>query len=93
VSEININDIANNPNLSLQIVSTQDENPKDAFIRRMKDITLFFIAIFAVLSLFAFCLYMLMSKDFSSEDKKWGMAVASGILSAFLGYITGRKMG
>ncbi len=92
-SQINLNDIANNQNLSLSITSNAEENPKDACIRRTKDVVLFSIAIVFVLSAFIFCGYVILSKNFSSNDKKWALTIASSIISAFLGFLTGKNIG
>lgn len=88
---IDINEIANNPKLSLSITSNQDEHPKDACIRRTKEIILFVVIIILIVCAFSFCGYVLLSNHFSSDDKKWAMAIASSIISAFLGYLTGKN--
>ena len=89
-SQIDINEIAENPKISLSIISNKDEHPKDADLRRFKDIALFVIAAVLVLCIFSFCGFILINGQFSSDDKKWAMAIASSIVSAFLGYLTGK---
>lgn len=92
MSQIDINELANNPKLSLSITSNQDENPADARIRRLKDIILFSVTILLSLCIFSFCGYVLISNHFSADDKKWATAIASSIISAFLGYLTGKNI-
>ena len=92
MSKIDINELANNPKLSLSIVSTREEDPKDALIRRYKEIVLFSVALTLILCVFVFCGYILLSKSVSADDKKWATAIASGIISALLGYVTGKSI-
>lgn len=92
-SQIDLDDIANNANLNLSITSSAKEDPKDACIRRMKDIMLFSIAIIFVLCVFIFCGYAMLSKNFSYDDKKWATTIAGSIVSAFLGFLTGKNIG
>lgn len=90
-SQIDLNELANNEHLSVTITSNAEENPKDASMRRVKDITLFFLAIFFILAAFAFCVYIILSRSRTPSDKKWAMTVAGGIIAAFLGFLTGRN--
>jgi len=90
--QIDLNEIANNSNLSLTITSNAEENPIDARLRRIKDLILFAIAIIFTLSAFSLCLYVTFSNNFSSDNKKWAAAIASNILSAFLGFLTGKSL-
>ncbi|MBY0544517.1 MAG: hypothetical protein K2Q14_03090 [Gammaproteobacteria bacterium] len=90
-SKIDLNEIANNSNLSVSITSMQEEHPQDACIRRVKDIALFIVALLFVIAAFCFGAYLLLSSTSSSDDKKWGMAISSSILSAFLGFLMGKK--
>lgn len=92
MSEINIVELASNPKINLSITANQEENPKDASIRRFKDIVLFSVAIILILAAFLFCSCVLVSNNFTSDDKKWAMAIGSSIISAFLGYITGKNI-
>jgi hypothetical protein len=91
-SKIDLNEVANNSNLSLSITSAQEENPHDACIRRIKDIVLFVIATLFIVAAFIFCGYMLFSSSSTPDDKKWSMTIASGIISALLGYLTGKNI-
>lgn len=92
MSQFDINEIANNPKLSLSITSAQDEDPTDAYIRRGKEVTLFLVAIILLICVFSFCGFVLFSHNFTPDDKKWCLAIASSIVSAFLGYLTGKKI-
>ena len=92
MAKIDLNQLANNPKLSLSITSTQDENPIDTRIRHFKEITLFTLTILLILCVFSFCVYLLITPRANSEDKKWAMTIAGSIISALLGYVTGRKL-
>ncbi len=89
--QIDINELANNPKISLSITSVQDEEPQDAYIRRFKEVVLFSVVLILVLCAFLFCGYILLSDNFSGDDKKWATAIASSIISALLGYLTGKS--
>ena len=91
-SQIDLNEIANNAHLNLSITSNAEENPIDAYIRRSKDIVLFSIALFFVLCAFLFCGYVILGKNFSYDDKKWALTIAGSIISAFLGFLTGKNV-
>lgn len=92
MAKIDINEIAKNPKLSLRITSISDEHPKDACIRRCKDMVLFSVALFLILCVFFFCLYVLMNSNFSADDKKWSTVVIFSIISSLLGYLTGKNI-
>lgn len=92
MSQIDLNEIANNSNLCISITSNLEENPKDACIRRAKDVISFLTAIILLLCMLAFCGYIILSKDSSLDDKKWATALASSIISAFLGYLFGKTI-
>jgi hypothetical protein len=91
MAQVDLNELANNPKLSLSILSNQDEHPQDAYIRRFKDIILFSTTIILLSCAFLFCGYILVSSNFSSDDKKWATVIASSIISALLGYLTGKS--
>lgn len=91
MAQIDINELASNPKLSLRIISNQDENPKDAYIRRLKDIVLFFVTVIFILCTFIFCGCMLLSDNSNAEDKKWATSIAASIISGLLGYLTGKN--
>jgi len=92
-SQIDLTEIANHKNLSLSITSNAEENSKDACIRRRKDVALFSLAMLFVICAFVFTGYVILSKNFSTDDKKWAMALASSIISAFLGFLIGKNVG
>jgi hypothetical protein len=89
-SQIDINDLISKSKLSLSITSNHDEHPKDASLRRYKDVALFSVTLILILCVFFFCGYVVLSKDCSIDDKKWATAIATSIISAFLGYLTGK---
>lgn len=59
MSNIDLNEIANNQNLKLQISSCHEEHPADAILRRIKDGTLFAMAAIFISSVFVYCGYSL----------------------------------
>jgi hypothetical protein len=91
MSNIDLNAIANNPKLNLQISSVQEENPFDARLRRVKDIILFVMAISFITAAFAYCGYTLITASSTADDKKWVSVIAGSIISALLGYLTGKR--
>lgn len=91
-SSIDLNEVANHPKLSLSILSNQDEDPKDACIRRVKEMVLFFVAVILISSAFVFCAYIILGSVFSEDNKKWATVIAGSIISAFLGYLTGKNI-
>lgn len=90
-SKIDLNEVANNGNLSISITSTQEENPHDAKIRRIKDVSLFFVTLTLVVVVFIFCGYTIFNSAATSVNQKWAMAIDASIVTALLGYITGKK--
>ena len=90
-SKIDLNEIANNSNLSVSITSVQEENAQDACIRRGKDIALFIVALLLVVTVFFCGVYLLLNTNSSSDEKKWGTTIISIILSGFLGFLTGKR--
>lgn len=92
-SQIDLNEVANNTNLRISITSPIEEHPADAKIRRIKDFILFIIALFFILCTFTFCGHVILDTTFGNDEKKWAMLIASGIISAFLGFLSGKKIG
>jgi len=91
MSKIDLNTLANNPKLNLQISSIQEEDPLDARLRRIKDIILFIMAISFITGAFIYCGYTLLNFTSTADDKKWVTVIAGSIISALLGYLTGRR--
>lgn len=91
MSLINLDELINKSQLNFSLTS-ENEHPKDADIRRIKDMSLFFVTVILVLSAFLFCGYILLNKDFSPDDKKWATAIASSIVSSLLGYRIGKNI-
>ena len=92
MAQFDIHELVRNPKLSVSIVSARNEDPKDASIRRFKDLMLFAMSNFLVLCVFTFCSYMLLNSNTRIDDKKWATAIASSIISALLGYLTGKHV-
>lgn len=91
LNPLDLNEVAPNSPVRLGMTSSTQEDPQDADIRRAKDVMSFGIAMGFVLSVFAFCGYIMLSKDFSAEDKKWATTLAGSIISAFFGYLFGKR--
>ena len=91
-SNIDLNEIARNNHLAISIASVHEENSKDAFLRRIKEMILFVTVLFFVIAAFIFCGYVLLNQHSTSDDKKWSMTIASSILSAAIGFLTGKKI-
>lgn len=91
MSQIDLNELAKSHKLELSITASQDENPKDANVRRFKEILLVILCTIMVLCAFTYCGYVLINNHSSSDDKKWAMTIAGIIISGSLGYLTGKK--
>lgn len=91
-STIDLNKIANSSNLKVSITSIEDEHPKDASIRRIKDVTLFFLIIILTISSFIFCCYVILGNRFNGDEKKWAMTLAGSITTGAIGFVTGKKI-
>jgi len=70
----------------------KEEHPKDAFVRRIREMTVFFISIFLIISAFIFCGYILLSHHYSPESERWAMTVGTSILTSFLSYLAGKNI-
>ncbi len=70
------------------ITPVMQEDSIDGKIRRVKDLTLFFVALVMVLSAFIYCVTILNQ----NPNNEWAMVIASSIISALLGFLTGRKI-
>lgn len=91
-STIDLNKIATISNLKVSISSIEDEHPKDANIRRIKDITLFFLIVFLTSFSFIFCCYVILGNNFNGDEKKWAMTLAASITTGAIGFVTGKKI-
>lgn len=87
---IDINEVVRDHNYKVTI--TPPEHPKDACIRQIKDVVLFFVALLLILGVCFFCIYVLVDHSFSIDDKKWATSILFSIVSAFLGYLTGKNI-
>lgn len=93
LSQIDLDEIARNKDIAVSITSNAEENPRDAGLRRAKDITLFVIALIFISATFLFCGYVIIDSNFSADDKKWASVLAGSIVSAMIGYLTGKSCG
>jgi len=84
---IDLNNVFNNKDTELHIRKTVPENTEDAKLRRFKEKILFLVGLCMILCVFAYFGW----KTIDNPGDKWSMAITSSIISAFLGYLTGRK--
>lgn len=84
---IDLNKVFNNKDTELHIKKIVPENVEDAKLRRFKDKTLFVIGLVMILCVFFYFGWRVIH----DPNDKWSMAITSAIISAFLGYITGKK--
>lgn len=91
-TKVDLSKLAENSNLKVSIQSIQPEDPVEAKIRRIKDIVLFAVGLLFVLLIAAVCVYFIFSSSSTSDDKRWSMGVLSSLVTAFLGFITGRSL-
>lgn len=81
-----LDDFFNSSDFDLSISRKKTEHPKDASIRRFKEITSYALSVLSVSLIFIFCLYSAYNSKFSSDFQKWSMTIDGSIISAFLAY-------
>lgn len=91
-TKVDLAKLAENSNLQVSIQSVQQEDPAEAKIRRIKDIVLFSFALVFVIAIATVCVYFIFSSSSSNDDKRWSMGLLSSLVSAFIGFITGRSL-
>ena len=67
------------------------EHPADARLRRVKDFLLFLVVLLGVVAIAGYCLWLLVSRPDDLVDGKWATALLTSMVSAALGYLTGRS--
>lgn len=87
-----INDMVGRPGWEVKIESVKIEHPKDACVRRFREMTLFVISMLFILLVFIFCGYVLFSPKFSHDFQKWAMTIDGSIVAAFLAFLTGKNI-
>ena len=68
---MNFDEILSNPNWKITIASLNQEHPRDACLRRVKETSLFFMTLFLLILAFLGCGYIIISNNFSTNDQKW----------------------
>jgi hypothetical protein len=84
-SDINVNNPY--PNHNFQFKLQPNEHYADKFVRLLKDLLLFVVAIGFVSLVILICYDTLTSPSTGSEEKKWAMAIISGAASGVIGYL------
>ncbi len=84
---IDLNKVFDNKHTELHIKKIVPEIIEDAKLRRFKDKVLFLIGLLMVLFVFIYFGW----RTIENLNDKWSMAITSSIISAFLGYITGKR--
>jgi hypothetical protein len=62
----------------------------DALHQRKKELVLLQVTSAAVLALIVACLWIVITKGLSAEDGKWASGALTAIVSALVGYFTGK---
>lgn len=78
-------------NYRLKLETIEEEHPQDAKIRRMKDVVLFFIALLIVVSLSAFCIFVIFSHKFNGDDKKWATTFLGVVISSLITHLVDKS--
>ena len=85
--KIDLGKVFSHKNTELHIRKVVPENTEDARLRRFKEKALFLTGLFMVLCAFIYFGW----RTLEDPGDKWSMAITSSIISAFLGYLTGRR--
>ncbi|WP_210402057.1 hypothetical protein [Pseudotabrizicola formosa] len=64
-----------------------EESNKDAWVRVIKDLTLFFAALSFLAVLAWICVTTVQSETAASEEKKWAMSFLTGAAGGLIGYL------
>jgi len=98
-STIDIGSLANDRNLTVEVKTAESieerahrlsEAALDNKARRTKDLWLFFVLLAGVSVVGGACLMASIDSKTSAEDKKWATAMLTSIVSAGVGYLTGK---
>lgn len=84
---IDLNKVFSDKDTELHIRKIVPENVEDAKLRRFKDKILFLLGLIMILFVFFYFGWRLVE----NPNDKWSMTITSSIVSAFLGYLTGKK--
>jgi len=85
--ELDLNAVPPGWNLTI----APDENPADGKLRRFKDYVLFIAALIAVGVFLWICVGTVLDPNSSPDDKKWATALITGMSTALLGFLVGKK--
>jgi hypothetical protein len=98
-NRIDLNDFANQPNHQLTLVPREDPDERasrleiaqaDAAHRRRLEYMLYVAALVLVCAAFGLCLWIVIKKDSTAEDRNRSMTLLAAIVTGFVGYVTGR---
>ena len=84
---IDLNKVFSDKDTELHIRKIVPENMEDAKLRRFKDKVIFLLGLIMILCVFFYFGWRVIE----DPNDKWSMTITSSIISAFLGYITGKK--
>ncbi len=89
--QASLEDFAKKGNYRLKLETIEEENPKDANIRRTKDLVLFFVALFMILGIFVFCVLVVFSHEYGADEKKWATTALGVIISSLITHLVDRS--
>lgn len=78
-------------NYRLKLETIEEEHPKDANIRRIKEVVLFFITLLILLGISAFCVFVIFSHKYSSDEEKWATTFLGVIVSALITHLVDKS--
>src|SRR3990167_8289927 len=85
--QADLNAFVEKGNYRIKLETIENEHPKDASIRRTKDLVLFFVALFMVLGIFVFCVFVVFSHEYGNEEKKWATTALGVIISSLVTHL------
>lgn len=79
--------------IDFNVSSPSKESIEDGKHRRLKDLIIFIVANLCVIASLIACGYMVLSHQFNETEREVAMMLGNTILSGFIGFLTGRKIG
>lgn len=99
---LDINSLANTPDWEVEVKTAESPEERahrlseaslDNRARRRKELWLFFTLLVGVSVVGGASLFASVDRNTSAEDKKWATAMLTSIVSAGVGYLTGKGKG
>lgn len=98
---VDLNEMAQRPDAVVELQVRSPEHPEELQARlrrqeaqeqheRRKDLAVTAAVLFGVATLMGFCIWTVGSAGSSPDDKKWATALLTSIVTAGLGYLTGK---